>query len=157
MSGFGIQILGGEELKRAFDNAPKIFNDYMGRAIQRIAFQIEAKAKINAPIDRGGLRSSIHTEGPKQTLSGLEATVGTDLEYAPYQEFGTGIYAGKGPITPKRARILAWKKDGQWIFARSVRGVRPKRFFERAKEDVMNNLGPFLQDGLKEITVELSK
>jgi HK97 gp10 family phage protein len=52
--------------------------------IATYAFRIERTAKRLAPVDTGRLRASITTE-----LKRLAAEVGTDVEYAPYQEFGT--------------------------------------------------------------------
>ncbi|MDD5510908.1 MAG: HK97 gp10 family phage protein [Dehalococcoidales bacterium] len=49
---------------------------------------VERDAKINAPVDTGRLRASItnRLEVEKDQLIGI---VGTNVEYAPYQEFGT--------------------------------------------------------------------
>jgi len=65
-------------------------------AIKNAAFSIEAHAKTLAPVDTGLLRNSIQTqiEGP------TKATVGTGVEYAPYQEFGTRHQKGKAFLTP---------------------------------------------------------
>lgn len=62
------------------------------------------------------------------------ARFGNDMPYAGYLEFGTGLY---GPerrlIRPKKASVLAWQgKDGKMHFAKWVRGIRPKRVWERA-------------------------
>lgn len=71
-------------------------NRALADLIKRTAFSIEAKAKAHAPVDTGLLRNSIQTniEGP------LKATVGTSVEYAPYQEFGTRHQKGKSFLTP---------------------------------------------------------
>lgn len=58
-------------------------------------------------------------------------------EYAGFQEYGTGIYGPKKkPITPKHGKLLTWidPDTGKRVFARSVRGVPPKRFMHRAIE-----------------------
>jgi hypothetical protein len=31
--------------------------------------------------------------------------------------------------------MLAWKRGSQWFFAKSVKGVRPKRYFRRARDE----------------------
>src|ERR1051325_5349625 len=68
----------------------------LSELVRKTAFAIEAKAKQLAPVDTGLLRSSITTEiqGP------LKATVGTNVEYAEYQEFGTRYQKGKPFLTP---------------------------------------------------------
>ena len=64
--------------------------------VKRAAFRIEAKAKQLAPVDTGLLRNSIQTRinGP------LKATVGTNVEYAAAQEFGTRHQKGTPFLTP---------------------------------------------------------
>lgn len=68
----------------------------LSNLVRKHAFAIEAKAKGLAPVDTGLLRNSIQTkiDGP------LKATVGTNVEYAPYQEFGTRHQKGKPFLTP---------------------------------------------------------
>lgn len=52
--------------------------------IDKAAAVCEAEAKQDCPVDTGNLRGSIHT-----TKGDLEDTVGTNVEYAPYVEYGT--------------------------------------------------------------------
>lgn len=52
--------------------------------LDKAAAVCEAEAKQDCPVDTGNLRGSIHTE-----KGHLENIVGTDVEYAPYVEFGT--------------------------------------------------------------------
>ncbi len=57
-------------------------------AILRGAMDIESNAKMDAPVDTGYLRNSIHYQmdiGP----SDVNATIGTNTVYAPWQEFGS--------------------------------------------------------------------
>lgn len=81
------------------NNLPRIQSQLeraLSELVRKTAFKIEAKAKTLAPVDTGLLRNSIQTniEGP------LQATVGTPVEYAPYQEFGTRHQKGKPFLTP---------------------------------------------------------
>jgi HK97 gp10 family phage protein len=68
----------------------------LSELVRKTAFAIEAKAKELAPVDTGLLRGSITTEikGP------LKATVGTNVSYAEYQEFGTRYQKGTPFLTP---------------------------------------------------------
>jgi len=54
-------------------------------AVRKAALDIEAHAKVNAPVDTGALRNSITTE----EVDDLNQIVGTNVEYSIYQEFGT--------------------------------------------------------------------
>lgn len=68
----------------------------LSQLLRKHAFGIEAKAKALAPVDTGLLRNSVQTniDGP------LKATVGTNVEYAGYQEFGTRHQKGTPFLTP---------------------------------------------------------
>ena len=69
-------------------NVDEILNmkdDAVERALEAIGQQAEAYAKLKAPVDTGRLRNSItHEQEDKET-----EILGTAVEYAPYQEFGT--------------------------------------------------------------------
>jgi len=99
---------------------------------------VENGAKRRAPVDTGRLRSSITTS--MGTFNGKPAAfVGTNVDYAIYVHEGTGIYGPRGaPITPKRGKFLVFRVRGSGVtvFARQVRGVRPRPFLKDALQDV---------------------
>lgn len=64
-------------------------------ALTRCGFEMERYAKENAPVDTGRLRNSIGNYVDDDT-----AYVGTNVEYAPYQEFGTSRQSGKAFLAP---------------------------------------------------------
>lgn len=131
-----VTVIGQEELKRAFQQAPQLARREFSKAIASTAASIQNAAKRYAPVDQGVLRASIHTEGPTATNGNVEATVGTNITYAPYQEEGTGLYGPrKTKIVPIHGKLLVFQKGGETIFARSDKGVRPKWYFKRAKEE----------------------
>lgn len=106
------------------------------RELRRRGARVETEAKRRCPIDTGRLRSSIRTE--LVTVDGqLAAKVGTNVKYAIFVERGTGIYGPRGqPIRPVRARALRWVPRGQneAVFAREVRGMKPRPFLLPALE-----------------------
>jgi HK97 gp10 family phage protein len=67
--------------------------------IERICLRIERRAKQLCPVDTGRLRSSISTaiivDG--RSISGI---VGTNVEYAPYVEFGTSRMEAQPYLRP---------------------------------------------------------
>jgi len=99
----------------------------------KTAISLEHRAKQNAPVDMGRLRASI-THRVIETGNNVIARTGSNVKYAAYQEFGTGIYGPRRRlIRPVKAKVLSWKsKSGKRVFARFVRGVRPKRYFAKA-------------------------
>lgn len=66
-----------------------------------------------APYKTGTLRGSIITE-----VGSESAKIGSNLPYARIQEFG-------GVIRPKKKKMLAFKVNGRWVFAKKV--TIPKR------------------------------
>lgn len=101
-------------------------------AIQKACLYVERKAKENAPAGDGQLRSSITSN-----VEGTKGVVGSDVEYAPYVEIGTGIkagigsyhneYAGTGRQTPWR---YPYKDSFRW-----TSGMEQKPFLEPALDD----------------------
>jgi HK97 gp10 family phage protein len=75
-------------LSRYKNNLPAIsiaLRQLASRAVRKAAFDIEAHAKVNAPVDTSNLRNSIQAV----EIDELHAQVGTAVEYGIYQEFGT--------------------------------------------------------------------
>ena len=62
---------------------------------------VESSAKDKAPKDTGALRRSIQSK-VEVTGNEIDGIVFTPLEYAPYVEYGTGLFAsnGNGRKTP---------------------------------------------------------
>jgi hypothetical protein len=80
--------------------------------------------------------------GPERGQGKIKIHVGVDLEYAAIQEFG-------GEIKPRRARVLRFKIDGEWVQARRVRipaqpYVRPT--FEADGPEAQREVGEALRD-----------
>lgn len=151
------KIEGADSLTAALKAGGEFVSQELSSAIMRTAFHVEGKAKALSPTDTSNLRGSIHTEGPIGFGAQVEARVGTNVKYASYQEKGTGIYGGNGIITPKRAKVLAWKKNGQWIFAKQVKGVRGKWFMKQAKIDGISFLNEELKVLMSKVTQFLAK
>ncbi len=61
-------------------------NEAIVKALEAMGFQAEGYAKMKCPVDTGRLRNSItHTYDAAEQ----KAYVGTNVEYAPYVEYGT--------------------------------------------------------------------
>lgn len=106
------------ELLRQFPEAGE-------ECMQRACLHVEGKAKQNAPVDTGTLRSSI-THKVVRSGDDTEGIIYTNEEYAPYVEFGTGIYAEEG------GRTSPWKykgSDGNWYI---TSGQKAKKFLSKA-------------------------
>lgn len=156
-------VIGADDLKKVFDNASDICINAIKDAINKTAYEVEAEAKQNAPHDHGQLRASIHTNEAHVTSNNVQAEVGTNLNYAIYQEYGTGIYsefpgASRQPIRAKAGKVLAWTgSDGQKHFAHTVSGVKPKFYMRDAKKQAQPKLTTYMEAALRIITSELAK
>lgn len=71
----------------------------ISKELERRAIRVEGAAKQACPVDTGRLRASI-THQLGQDGEGLLADIGTDVEYAPYVEFGTRFMAAQPFLRP---------------------------------------------------------
>jgi len=77
-----------------------------GLATQKIARDIEAEAKLRAPVDTGFLRNSIHAE----SVGPLRAVVQVGAEYGMHVEYGTRYMAAQPFLAP--AIAVVQKRSG---------------------------------------------
>lgn len=85
--------------KAALDALLKGPDGPVAKDINRRAVQVEGAAKRLAPVDTGRLRGSI-THAMGVDGQGVFADIGTDVEYAIYQEFGTRYQSGTPFLRP---------------------------------------------------------
>lgn len=98
-----------------------------------------AKRRLSKHVDTGRGRASITTQMKRRGEAPV-ARIGTNVGYMRLLHDGTGRYGPRRrDIRPVRAKVLAWKsrKTGKYVFARSVRGIKPVRFLTRGMRDVM--------------------
>lgn len=107
-------------------------------ALQQACALVEREAKIKAPKDTGALRRSITSR-----VEGNKGIVFTPLEYAPYIEFGTGLFAKSGG---RKDTPWSYKNDkGEWV---STSGIKPQPFLRPALEDNKDKIKKILKGGL---------
>lgn len=78
---------------------------------------VQRDAMINAPVDTGSLRSSIVAETPVIEGGMVVGVVGTAIEYAPFQEFGTYDKGAPKGIAPRLFFTGAWEKNRDRVIA----------------------------------------
>jgi HK97 gp10 family phage protein len=99
---------------------------------------VERSAKQKAPKDNGELRRSITSKVEDHT-----GIVFTPLEYAPYVEYGTGLFAEEGGRTD-----VPWHyqdDEGEW---HSTSGQKPQPFMRPALEDNRKTIKQILMEEL---------
>lgn len=114
-------------------NAEKI----MGKACAII----EEDAKKNAPKDTGALRRSITSEIEKDNNS-IRGVVFSNLEYAPYIEYGTGLFASSG------GRKTPWSyedDEGNW---HTTNGMKPHPYLNPAIDDNRDKIIRMITEGI---------
>lgn len=89
--------LGGVVFKDYSAEVLEAMHDAVLRALERCGSEAEGYAKDLAPVDTGNLRNSITYRVDEDEPA---AYIGTNVEYAPYVELGTGKYAEGGRPTP---------------------------------------------------------
>ena len=125
------------------------------RAFTMIGAKAEGYAKALCPVDTGNLRNSITYE-VESSDEGATAIIGTNVEYAPYIELGTGKEYEPPPewmeAHGQRGRGLdSWMyqdADGNWhrAFPR-----RPVKFLQRAIQNHTDEYEKIIENELKSI------
>lgn len=83
----------------------------MRRGIHKATIKVQGDAKGLAPVgDTGDLRNSIKAQVTEERGK-IIGEVSTNLEYAPYVEFGTGQRGQASPAPPKYDGELSYRQD----------------------------------------------
>lgn len=109
----GIEIRGLERLIRTVQAIGGNATDCMYNGISKSMTVIEGDAKDLCPVAevRGGaLRDSIHSDTEKHGDE-VKGSCGTNVEYAAYQEFGTGQRGSESPSPPKAPIGDGYRED----------------------------------------------
>jgi HK97 gp10 family phage protein len=136
------------KLKIELENADKIelLNEAaLYRALGRACALVERKAKEKAPKGNGALRRSITSEITREGDE-LVGTVFTPLEYAPYVEYGTGLFAEGG----NGRKDVPWhyKDDkGEW---HTTSGQKPQPYMRPALNESREEILRILKEALND-------
>lgn len=131
-----IKFEGLEEILKKLEkiSSPQNAQQALGKACALV----ERTAKQKAPKDTGELRRSISSK-----VDGLTGIVFTPLEYAPYVEYGTGLFAEEGG-----RKDVPWHyqdDEGNW---HSTSGQKPHPFMRPALEENRENIKAILMEEL---------
>lgn len=131
-----IKFDGLEEVLESIESLADTTN--LEAALGRACAVVERQAKQNAPKGNGDLRNSITSR-----TENLEGVIYTPLEYAPYVEFGTGLFAESG------GRLdVPWNykdDEGNW---HSTSGMKPQPYLRPALNDNRETIVRILKEGL---------
>lgn len=135
-----IRIEGLEEVFEMLDKITDVHK--LERAIGRACALVERSAKEKAPKGTGELRRSI-TSKVDRDGNDVVGTVFTPLEYAPYVEFGTGLFAESGGRTD-----VPWNYQddkGEW---HSTSGMKPSPYMRPALNENREQIKRILKEGI---------
>ena len=108
------------------------------KSLETAALLVERSAREKAPKDTGALRRSIRSK-----VEGLEGIIYTPLEYAPYIEYGTGLFAeGNG------RKDVPWNYQddkGNW---HSTSGLKPQPFMRPSLDENREKIVEILKEGV---------
>lgn len=113
------------------------------RAMKKACAVAERKAKEMAPKDTGALRRSITSKVEREGDDWI-GTVFTPLEYAPYIEYGTGLFAENG----NGRKDVPWNyqdDEGNW---HSTSGMKPQPFMRPALNETREDLIRILKEAV---------
>lgn len=135
-----IQFQGLEEVLNSLEGLADAQN--FENALEKACAVVERSAKQNAPKDTGALRRSI-TSKIEKNGDDIQGIVYTPLEYAPYIEYGTGLFAEEGGRMD-----VPWNYQddkGEW---HSTSGQKPQPFMRPALDDNREQILRILKEGL---------
>lgn len=135
-----IKFEGQEEVMKAIEALAD--KHKMEMAVGRAAALVEREAKIKAPKGAGELRRSIKSK-IEENGDDIVGIVYTPLEYAPYVEFGTGLFAENGG-----RKDVPWNyqdDEGEW---HSTSGQHPQPFLRPALDENREEVKRIIKEGV---------
>ena len=136
----GVELKGAENLLVRLKGLAS--NSDMEQSMGKACAIVERSAKQKAPKDTGALRRSITSK--VEIVDGVvTGVVFTPLEYAPYVEFGTGLFAEEGG-----RKDVPWNYQddkGQW---HSTSGQRPQPYLRPALKENREKIIRILKEGV---------
>lgn len=131
-----IQLEGLDELLDSLEDV--INEDKLNRALGKACALVERSAKQKAPKGTGELRRSITSK-----VENGEGVIFTPLHYAPYIEFGTGLFAEEGGRSD-----VPWcyqDDEGEW---HSTSGQHPRPFMRPALNENREEILRIIKEGI---------
>ena len=132
-----IEFEGVEELLKSLDKVSntKEYEKTLGKACALV----ERSAKEKAPKGSGELRRSITSK-----VQALDGVIFTPLLYAPYVEYGTGLFAENGG-----RQDVPWHYQddkGEW---HSTSGMSPRPYMRPALEENKEKIVKIIEEAIK--------
>ena len=126
--------------KEVFKTLDNLQNIKLEAVILDGCLRIENEAKRRVPVDTGLLRNSI-THEVYERGDEIVGVIGTNFDYAPYVEYGTGLFAeaGNGRQTPWSYQDA----DGKW---HTTVGQHPQPYLRLAYDVCIKQIEKNIED-----------
>lgn len=127
------------------DNSEEVLNAFKEQlriGLEAVGMKAEGYAKDNTPVDTGRLRNSM---SHKVYMSDSSVYIGTNVEYAPYVEFGTGIHASNGI-----GRQEPWSYDDEKGVEHVTRGIKAHHMIKKAATEHNSEYKRIIEAALKD-------
>ena len=134
-----IEFVGLEHITKKL--AKMVDPTQMAKSLGRACALVERSAKEKAPKGDGALRRSITSKVDKENLHGV---IFTPLEYAPYVEYGTGLFAEDG----NGRKDVPWHYEdekGEW---HTTSGMKPQPYMRPALNENRQEIIRILKEGI---------
>jgi len=123
-----------------------ILADIAERTLEEVAGELESQVKRNTRVDTGATKNSWSHRVTGSMMAGeYKAEVGSPMENAIWEEFGTGEYALNGD----GRKGGWWYKNEEWNYWQFTFGKRPSRAFYNAYTSLKNKLIRHMQNAFK--------
>ena len=164
MASITVEVLRADEVaKQLKDVGDALTGSPMEQAMRNAALVVAGAAKELAPVDTGRLRASI-TPAVAREANEVIGVVGSNVEYAPYMEFGTGpagdpAVPHKASHWPPAAALDVWaSRHGMpsgAVVARAIGrrgGLRARRYLRDAFDQNEARVRQILEDAVGRMT-----
>lgn len=128
-----------ERLQVKLDNMKNI--EVYKSAMNTACIAVERSAKQKCPRKTGDLKRSV-THEVSSKGSGIEGVIGSSLEYAPYVELGTGLYAVNGDGRTNVPWAFEDEATGELIW---TAGQHPQPFLQPAFDEHKKEIKDFFK------------
>lgn len=170
MAFISTEIKGALELKNKLEQvAEDLHGKPMVNTMRKATLLVTRSAKQNLSrptegvkyptVNSGQLRNSITPEVYTQKNI-LKGVVGSNLKQAPFMEFGTGTFVGKGKHVPPLRVLKKWveqknrggKRLNAYVVQQAIArrgGLVPRRYLQRAVSDNQNEIQDMFENTVK--------
>ena len=147
---YEIKIKSLDQLRKSFEISPKTVGKELERATKSSGKFILRTEKEEVPVKTAQLKRSITLD-----YRPISASIYPTVKYA------LPVHEGRKPSTiyPRRKKVLRFKINGKWIFAKKINhpGSKANKFVDRTVRKSDRPINNFFDKALKNIINTLAK